>query len=73
MGTFDLVVTIVFSCISIGSLAGAIGCIRKALRVSGERDGDLKMFFWSVGALVTLIISGLSAAYILIPMFLAYN
>lgn len=73
MGTFDLAVTIIFSGIALGSLAGAIWCITKALRVSGERDGDLKMFFWSVGALITLIIAGLSAAYILIPMFLAYN
>jgi hypothetical protein len=45
-------------------------CFRKALAVSGEKDGDLKMFFWAFGSMVGLIISGMSTAYILLPIIL---
>ena len=46
---------------------------RKALAVSGERDGDLKMFFWACGSMLGLIVSGMSAAYILLPIILLYQ
>jgi hypothetical protein len=38
--------------------------------VSGEKDGDLKMFLWALGTLLGLILSGMSAAYILLPILL---
>jgi hypothetical protein len=69
MATLDLVLTLVFGSLAFISLGGAIFCFRKAMRVSGERDGDLKMFLWAVGSMVGLIIGGMSAAYILLPIF----
>jgi hypothetical protein len=68
MAKLDLVLFVVFGSISIFALAGAILCFRKALRVSGEKDGDLKMFLWAFGTMIGLIISGVSAAYIVLPI-----
>jgi hypothetical protein len=64
----DLILFIVFGIISLTALAAALWCFRKALRVSGEKDGDLKMFLWAMGTMFGLIISGMSAAYILLPI-----
>ena len=68
MAKLDLILFIFFGTISLAALAGAIWCFRKALRVSSDKDGDLKMFWWAVGALLCLIVSGMSAAYILLPI-----
>ncbi len=73
MAKLDLILTIVFSSISVFAFIGTVYCMRKALKVSNERDGDLKMFVWAVGSLIGLIIAGLSAAYILLPIFFAYT
>lgn len=72
MARLDLGLLIVFGVISLVTLTGAVLSFRKAMRVSGERDGDLKMFFWAAGSMVGLIISGLSAAYILLPILYTY-
>jgi hypothetical protein len=64
----DLVLFIVFGTLSVVSFSAAIFCFRKALKVSGGPDGDLKMFLWAVGTMFGLIVSGLSTAYILIPI-----
>ena len=68
MPKLDLILFASFGSIALLSLAGALLTFRKALRVSGERDGDLKMFLWAVGAMICLIISGMSLAYILLPI-----
>jgi hypothetical protein len=73
MAKLDLVLTIVFGAIALVFLAVAVLCVRKAVRVSGERDGDLKMFLWSIGALIGLIVAGMSSAYILLPILFTYT
>jgi hypothetical protein len=67
---FDLTLLIAFGTISAGALGLAVWCFRKALKVSGTRDGDLKMFVWAMGTMIGLIVSGMSAAYILLPIIL---
>jgi len=66
----DLTLSIAFGIISAGALAAAVWCFRKALKVSGTRDGDLKMFVWAMGTMLGLIVSGMSAGYILLPIIL---
>lgn len=73
MAKLDLILSLVFGTISFIALWGAALCFRKALRVSGERDGDFKMFLWAVGTLFGLIVSGMSAAYILLPILFTYT
>jgi hypothetical protein len=73
MTKLDLILTIIFSTVSLLASFWTVYCMRKALRVSGERDGDLKMFLWAVGSLIGLIIAGMSAAYILLPIFFNYS
>jgi hypothetical protein len=73
MATSDIILAIVFGFMSLISFVGTILCFRKALKVSGERDGDLKMFLWAVGSLIGLIIAGMSAAYILLPIIFNYS
>ena len=70
MGNLDLILSIVFGTISAAAFGLAIWCFRKALKVSGQRDGDLKMFVWAMGSMLGLIVSGMSAAYILLPILL---
>lgn len=72
MGNLDTILVIVFGLISILSLTASVMCFMKALRVSGERDGDLKMFFWAAGSLIGLALAGMSAAYILLPILIHY-
>lgn len=73
MAKLDLALTLVFGTISLLSLIAAVLCFRKALKVSGERDGDFKMFFWAVGSMIGLIVSGMSVGYILLPIFFTYT
>jgi len=70
MPTLDLTLSLVFGTLFLAGLAGAAWCFRKSLRVSNQRDGDLKMFFWAMGGLAGLILAGMSAAYILIPIII---
>ncbi|MGA9118142.1 MAG: hypothetical protein WB699_02150 [Bacteroidota bacterium] len=64
----DLVLFLVFAPLFLLGSAGVVLCFRKSLRVAGERDGDLKMFFWAFGGMICLIVAGMSAAYFLIPL-----
>lgn len=66
----DLILSVVFGTISAGAFGLAILCFRRALKVSGTRDGDLKMFMWAMGSMIGLIVSGMSAAYILLPIIM---
>ena len=68
MPTLDLALLIGFGVTALLFLAFAIFCFSRALKVAGERDGDLKMFFWAAGGMTGLIIAGMSAAYILLPI-----
>ncbi len=68
MAGLDLVLFLGFGALAALGLTGAILSFRKALRVSGEKDGDLKMFVWAVAAMFSLIVAGMSTAYILLPI-----
>lgn len=68
MARMDLILLIVVSLIALLSLLTAVWCFRRALAVAHLKDGDLRMFFWTVGMFAALILSGLSTAYILIPI-----
>jgi len=68
MAKLDLALLLAFGALAILSLAFAIFCFVRALRVSGEKDGDLKMFLWATGSMFGLIVSGMSAAYIVLPI-----
>ncbi len=68
MAKLDLALFLGFGALSLLSLTAAALCFRKALKVSGQRDGDLKMFFWATGTLFGLIVAGASAGYILLPI-----
>jgi hypothetical protein len=72
MATIDLALTIIFGFLSLLGLTGAALSFRMALKVAGERDGDLKMAFWTLGVLAGLIVAGMSGAYFLIPIFMHY-
>jgi uncharacterized membrane protein YjfL (UPF0719 family) len=68
MAKLDLILFAASGSVAVLSLGGAVLTFRQALRVSGERDGDLKMFLWAAVSMVCLIIAGMSAAYILLPI-----
>ena len=70
MANLDLILSIVFGAISSAAFGLAVWCFRKALKVSGQRDPDLKMFVWAMGCMLGLIVSGVSAGYILVPILL---
>jgi hypothetical protein len=70
MAKLDLILFLAFGTIGIVMLIVAVLCFRMALKVASHKDGDIKMFLWAVATFVSLIISGLSAAYILIPILL---
>ena len=68
MAGLDLILFLGFGTLAILGMTGTILCFRKALRVSGEKDGDLKMFIWAVASMFSLIVAGMSTAYILLPI-----
>jgi uncharacterized BrkB/YihY/UPF0761 family membrane protein len=70
MARMDLILLLVFGVTALVALLVAVLCFRKALRVSNQRDGDLKMFFWALGSFIALIIAGMSTAYIVLPIVL---
>lgn len=68
MGRLDLILLIAFGTIAVLAFASAVWCWRNALRQARRKDGELPMFFWALGMFASLIVSGLSMAYILIPI-----
>lgn len=68
MASLDRTLLIAFGSVSLLFLALAAICFRQALRVADARDGDLKMFLWAAGGMFGLIVSGMSAAYIILPI-----
>ncbi len=73
MPNLDLILFIVFGFITTAGLAISAFFFSRALRVAGEKDGDVKMFFWAAGAVLALIVAGMSAAYILLPIILFHR
>lgn len=68
MAKLDLLLFLAFGAIALITLIVAVLCFRKALAVANQKDGDIKMFLWAVATFISLIISGLSTAYILLPI-----
>jgi hypothetical protein len=68
MAKLDLILLIAFGTVTILTLGSAAWCLRNALAQARQKSGELPMFFWAVGMFASLIISGLSMAYILIPI-----
>jgi len=70
MAPLDRILMIVFSTLAVlGVLCFAV-CSRGAMRAAREQDGELKMVFWAVGAMIGFILAGMSFAYILLPILL---
>jgi len=72
LDSLDRTLLISFGAMMLLGLGIAFVCFRKSLRVAGDKDGDLKMFFWALGGMVGLILAGMSAVYILLPILLHY-
>ena len=68
MANLDLILLLSFGAVSLGAFAASFWCLRRAMAAAGKKDGDIRMFFWALGMFATLIVSGLSAAYILVPI-----
>ena len=68
MAKLDLILLIAFGTIALVAAALAVWCWRNALAQARRKDGELPMFFWALGMFAALIVSGLSMAYILIPI-----
>ena len=72
MARLDILLLVGFGSLALITFVAAIICFRKALAVANQKDGDIKMFLWAVATFVSLIVSGLSAAYILLPIIFHY-
>jgi hypothetical protein len=70
MAPLDFRLLLAVSIIALLSLTTGVLCIRRALHVAGEKDGDLKMFLWSFAALIAFVISGMSMAYVALPIII---
>lgn len=71
MTTFDLIVLGIVVFTILFGLLTAFLCFRKAFRVAGDKDGELRMFFWAMGGLVGLVVAAMVLAYVLLPVLLA--
>jgi hypothetical protein len=70
MAPLDRILFLVFGALTALGVLCFILCSRAALRAARKQDGELKMFFWAVGAMIGFIIAGMSSAYILLPILL---
>jgi hypothetical protein len=68
MARLDLILSLVFGATSLLTLAASAFCMVRALKAAREKDGELRMFFWAVGSMAGLVVAGMSAAYILLPI-----
>ena len=68
MARLDLILSLVFGAMSLITFAASAFCMVRALKAAREKDGELRMFFWAVGSMAALIVAGMSAAYILLPI-----
>lgn len=68
MARLDLMLLVGFGTIAVLSLAASYWCFRKALAAARAKDGEIRMFFWAAGLLVSLTLTGLSTGYFLLPI-----
>ena len=68
MARLDLILSLVFGAMSLITFAASAFCMVRALKAAREKDGELRMFFWAVGSMAALVVAGMSAAYILLPI-----
>ncbi|MCX6133998.1 MAG: hypothetical protein NTU47_09325 [Ignavibacteriales bacterium] len=60
----------VFGTLTAIGLIVAVICLVFALKNARKPEGELKMAFWSFGALAGLVFSGMSFAYFIVPILL---
>jgi hypothetical protein len=68
MARLDLLLSVVFGVICLFALTASAFCMVRALKAAREKDGELRMFFWAVGSMAGLVVAGMGAAYILLPI-----
>ena len=66
----DNILLIVFGTLSALGVVFAALCLVFAVKNAKKPEGELKMAFWSFGALAGLVFAGMSFAYFVIPILL---
>jgi hypothetical protein len=73
MGPLDRILFWFFGAVCLIGVTVLVVSLRKALKAVDRNDEGLGMFFWSVGALVGLILVAASLLYFLLPLILYYT
>lgn len=73
MAPVDGILLWIFGGISILGSGWAIFALRRALKSAAYKDDGLRMVFWTVGGLVGLVLAGMSIAYVVLPIIIAYS
>lgn len=73
MAPLDRLIFWSFAILSIAGIVIAAVSFRKALRAASRNDEGLRMFMWSVGTLVGLILAAASLLYFLLPLIYHYS
>jgi hypothetical protein len=63
----------IFTGLSLLSLAWSIFAFYRAMKAVDLKDEGFRMFLWAAGGLVGLVVAGMSAAYILLPIIFHYQ
>jgi uncharacterized integral membrane protein len=66
----DNIILLVFGTLSAIGVLFAVICLVFAMKNAKRPEGELKMAFWSFGALAGLVFAGMSFAYFVIPILL---
>ena len=61
---------IVFGALTAIGVVGAAVCLVFAVKNAKKPEGELKMAFWSFGALAGLVLAGMSFAYFIVPILI---
>ncbi|MDP2885101.1 MAG: hypothetical protein Q8P51_08805 [Ignavibacteria bacterium] len=64
----DNILLIVFGTLSAIGLIVSVLCLAFAVKNAKKPEGELKMAFWSFGALAGLVFSGMCFAYFILPI-----
>lgn len=72
MGNLDKILFWFFGFICLGGIALFAFSLRNAMKSASRNDEGLRMFFWSVGVLVGLILTAGSLLYFLLPLYIYY-
>ena len=73
MAILDKILFWSFIGISVLSLTWSVFAFYRAMKAAEYKDDGFKMFLWAIGALVGLVIAGMSVAYILLPIIFYYE